>query len=334
MSEAAASADNPLRDSFMAMASLNGKAWRVAWMAAATLNLHAAGADGQGVRREYHQLHLGMSVRMIVHADAPAQADHAARAAFATIAALEDVFSDWRPMSETRRMSTRAGEWTTVSPGLFAVLTRALTVADLTGGAFDPTIGPLTAVWRGAFARRELPSDSIVSEARARVGWRRISLDSTRRAVWIGVPGMRIDLGGIAKGWILQAASETLASAGAPSHLIEAGGDIYAGAPPPGKDGWSVMVRTGGGDSTISISRAAVATSGSTEQFMVIGGRRYSHIVDPRTGLGVSHAALVTVVARSGADADALATALVVLDREAGDRLATMLMPMHVFRSD
>ena len=154
-------------------------------------------------RHEFAELHMGVETRIVLYAS-DATAARAARAAFARIAALEDIMSDWRPTSEVRRLDQRPGQWVRVSRPLFDVLSRAVAIAHATDGAFDPTVGPIVALWRDARTRRRLPDSLALDSARTRVGWRLIALDSVRRRVRLATAGMRVDLGGIAKGWILQ----------------------------------------------------------------------------------------------------------------------------------
>ncbi len=284
----------------------------------------AVGRLGAQERREFTAVHLGVPVRIVLYAPDDSAAQAAARAAFVRIAALEDKMSDYRPASEVRRLERRAGDWVRVSAELFAVLARAVEIADASGGAFDPTAGPLVALWRESRRTGRLPAPTALDSARARVGWRHLGLDSARRAVRLAVAGMRLDLGGIAKGYILEGARAELAAHGITQVLLEAGGDLVVGDAPPGKPGWHIEVP--GADSAVAaqagaLANAAVATSGPTEQFAEIGGTRYSHVVDPRTGIALTDGILVTVIAPDGATADALATALTVLDARQRDAL-------------
>ena len=224
--------------------------------------------------------------------------------------------SDYRPKSEMRRLTQTPDEWVRVSDDLFRVLSRAVDVASATDGAFDPTIGPLVLLWREARRLHRLPDRADRDAARALVDWRRITLDTAGRRVRILGAGVRLDLGGIAKGDAVQQAVFALRSAGIASALVEAGGDIAVGDAPPGQPGWRIDVR--GGDSLVrarasAISNAVVSTSGPGFQFLAIGGQRYSHVVDPRTGIGLTSAAQATVIAFDGALADALSTALTVM---------------------
>ena len=273
--------------------------------------------QSQPARFEFSQVHMGMAVRVVLHAPAPDWAERAARAAFARIAELDAILSDYRPDSELNRLAAQTGVWTPVGGDLFAVLQRALDVAEASGGAFDPTVGPLTLMWREARRTRRLPEGTELADARARVGWRYLKLDAARRAVRLDRTGMRLDLGGIAKGYILQEALTVLTSQGTPRALVEAGGDIVAGDAPPGRSGWRIDVPHADdrfAAHASALTRAALSTSGATVQFVEIDGVRYSHIVDPRTGLGVTHDLVTSVIAPDGATADALATALGVLD--------------------
>ena len=283
---------------------------------AIVLNLHPSGAAGQAPPIEQREVHLGMEVRLVVHAT-PEAAEAAMRAAWDRIEALEAILSDWRPASELSRLGRHpAGEWIPVSPALFDVLARALAVAAATDGAFDPTIGPLTTLWRESRRTgRPIPTAALDS-ARRRVDWRAVTLDTARRSVRFAHADMRLDLGAIAKGWILDQALATLDRAGVPAALIEAGGDIVVGAPPPGSAGWRIAVRTAHGDSVVVIHHAAVSTSGPASQSIIDpDGTVRSHVIDTHDGRGSTSALQVSVLAANGATADALATALTLVPR-------------------
>jgi thiamine biosynthesis lipoprotein len=221
--------------------------------------------------------------------------------------------------SEVRRLEGEAGQWTPVSPDLLEVLTTALTVARGTGGAFDPTVGPLVALWREARARGKLPEATALDAARALVGWRHVEIDRARGMVRLTKPGMRLDLGGIARGYTMQEALRAVLTKGVGRALIECGGDIVAGNSPPGEAGWRVDVAAA--DEPFrrrarAFSNAAIATSGAAAPLVEIDGVRYSSIVDPRTGLGLTNHVVARVIARDAATADALATALAVTGPE------------------
>ena len=274
-------------------------------------------AQAQDVRRQYAELHMGVAARIVLYAPDDATARRAARAAYARMAELEDVMSDYRPESEVRRLAARAGAAIPVSGDLFVVLARAVDLWRRSDGAFDATVGPFVELWRAARRTGRLPPRAGLDAAARRVGSDKVHLDSVARTVRLDAPGMRIDLGGIAKGYILDRALDALRAQGVTRALLEAGGDIVLGDAPPGRRGWRIALPEG---DTI-LANHAVSTSGDTEQFVIIGGVRYSHVIDPRTGMGLTSRREATVVAPDGVTADGLATALTVLDGERGARL-------------
>lgn len=271
----------------------------------------------QETRFEFAQVHMGMEVRLVLFAAESSVARSAAAAAFDRIRKLEDTMSDYRDESEVRRLAQRPGEWVRVSADLFAVLVDALRLSRQSAGAFDPTVGPVVALWRAARRTGRLPSADTLRAARQRVGWALVELDSLRRAVRLARPGMLLDLGGIAKGYILDQALLVLREVGVTRALLVAGGDIVAGDAPPGLRGWRIET-TGAGESirrqAASLANGALSTSGDSEQFVVINGVRYSHVVDPRTGMALTSGRRAYVIAGTGAVADGLATAFTVMD--------------------
>jgi thiamine biosynthesis lipoprotein len=292
---------------------------------ALALLLFPSRVGAQEQRFEFAQLHMGMEVRLIVYAADSTVAIHAAAAAFRCIGKLEDIMSDYRDESEVRRLGRSHGQWNPVSRELLLVLREALTIAERSGGAFDPTVGPLIALWREARRTGELPPAGSLARAQARVGWSHVSIDTVQGRVRLGLPEMTLDLGGIAKGFILDAAKAELAAHGVTRALLIAGGDIVAGAAPPGMSGWTVEAPgAGAGFRRLAhqLHDQALATSGDGEQFVAVNGQRYSHVIDPRTGIGLTNGRRAYVMAPSGARADALATALTVM---AGQDRAALL---------
>jgi thiamine biosynthesis lipoprotein len=208
-----------------------------------------------------------------------------------------------------------------------AVIRFALETAEASGGAFDPTVGPLLHTWGFRGGGGAFPSFSVISNALASVGWWRVCLKPAGQGrVRISAGGAEIDLGGIAKGYAVDLAVDRLVEAGRTDFIVNLGGNIRVyGVPATGRADWNIAVRDPSGrHSPIPLPRRlrsgeAVATSGSYERFVEIGGRRYSHIIDPRTGLPVDNGlGSVSVIAPSAMAADACSTTLFVLGREAG----------------
>lgn len=287
-------------------------------------NLHLSALAAQGVPHEFREVHLGMELRLVLHAPEP-RARTAAEAAFTEVARLEAILSDWRADSELRRITATVGTWQPVSQPLAAVLARALAMAAWTDGAFDPTIGPLTARWRAARDGGEPPSAADLEGLRRRVGWQHVTLDLSARRIRVDREGMQLDLGAIAKGWILDRALERLAAYGVPRALVEAGGDLVVGDPPPGTEGWRISVTRPRGDTVVVLANQAIATSGDAEQAITLDGARRSHVIDPRQGLGLTSRRTATVIAADGATADGLATALTLLPDAGGRALVARL---------
>ncbi len=275
------------------------------------------GQDEGPQRYEFTEVLMGVQARIVLYAPEESLARAAARAAFDRIAQLDRVMSDYRPDSEAMRASRSVGP-TRISEDLFRVLHRANEIAVASDGAFDVTVGPLVQLWRDAIRRGILPDAQTLAQARQRTGWRWLVLDASGPSLDLRQPGMRLDFGGIGKGFAADEAVSTLGKLGIPSCLIDLGGDITLGEPPPGQGGWRVRLGEDATREPLVLSRAAVATSGDTEQFVEIDGQRYSHLLDPRSGLGLTDRSQVTVIAKDGATADALATAVSVLGPEQG----------------
>lgn len=278
-------------------------------------------------RFEFTEPHMGTIFRIVLYAGDESTAQAASTAAFARIADLDRALTDYEPTSELSRVTREAvGRPVKVSDGLLAVLLPAQELAERSEGAFDITVGPLTRLWRRARREVELPPADGVEAARLVIGYRLLHVDANARTVQVDRPGMQLDAGGIAKGFAADAALAVLKRVGIGSALVAAGGDLAVGDPPPGGSGWKIALAGLDSDrpppsSPIVISHAGVSTSGDAEQWVQIGGVRYSHILDPRTGRAVEGHTSVTVVASDATSSDMLATAVSVLGPDAGRQL-------------
>ncbi len=264
-----------------------------------------------------------------------AEAREAVDAAFEAAAAVNAVASDYIADSELLSLSRQpAGTATPVSPLLFRLLSEACMLAEKTNGCFDPTLGPVTRLWRESRRRGKLPDPAILDAARAACGWKHLVLEEAGRTATLSLPGMRLDLGGIAKGQAADAMLEVMTTRGIPRACITAGGDIRAGEPPPGEAGWKIGIRTFREEEqdALRISNSAASTSGDLHQSIEIEGKRYSHIIDPATGLGLTRPSAVTVIAPLAMLSDAIATACCVAPPGEAKRLglaagATSVLP-------
>lgn len=287
---------------------------------AAALALLAAAAAAAEERFELAAPRMGTEARIVLYAAERTRAEAAAQAALARIGELEAALSDYQEESELSLFVRRAGGPALgLGPDLFAVLSRAQDLARRSDGAFDVTCGPLSRLWRRARRRGEPPDPAELQEALRLVGHERLVLDARSRTGRLLQPGMRLDLGGIAKGYAAEEALRVLHERGLSRSLVSVGGEVVAGLPPPGRPGWTVAIRTPGtAPPPLLLTNAAVSTSGDAEQHLEAGGVRYSHVFDPRTGRALEGRRSVTVVAPEGATADALATAVGVLGAEKG----------------
>jgi thiamine biosynthesis lipoprotein len=270
-------------------------------------------------RFEFFQVEMAVPIKIVIYAGDEATADKAAAAAFGRIRQLNGILSDYDSESELRRLCDTSSE------GVRHVLSRAQALSERTGGAFDVTVGPVVRLWRRARRRKVLPPPDRLEAARDLLGYRLLRLDEDRRTVELLKPGMRLDLGGIAKGYAIDEALAVLRRHGITRALVDAGGDIGLGDPPPDRPGWLIGVASLEPNSPPSrylwLSNVAIATSGDTWQYVEIDGKRYSHLVDPRTGVGLTDHSTVTVIAEDGMTADGLASAVSVLGPEKGLKL-------------
>jgi thiamine biosynthesis lipoprotein len=265
---------------------------------------------------------MGTAVEIFLWAPSVQRARELFEAAFAEIDSADATLSTYRASSEVSRINaTAAREPITVDPEVFGLLARAVAYSERTGGAFDVTVGPLVKAWGFFGGSGRMPSSFGLARARARSGWPLLVLDAARRTVRFRRRGMELDFGAIGKGWALDRAAALLRRFGVRSALLGMGeSSYYAIGAPPGRAGWAVHV-TDPADTTrildtVFLRDGSLATSGATQQVFEAGGRRYSHIIDPRTGTPVEGMVQVTVVAAAATDSDALATALFVLGPE------------------
>jgi len=290
----------------------------------ASLAAAEAPAQQAPARFEFERLRMGVPVRIVLYAPDEQAAQRAAEAAFARLRQIDEHLSDYEPDNELGLLCRTAGQGraVAVSDDLWRVLVHSVALAQRTDGAFDVTVGPVVQLWRRARRTRQLPADDQTRAALSLVGSRLLRVDAEHHTVELLKPGMRLDFGGVAKGYAVDQALAVLRQQGVTAAMVDAGGDLGFGDPPPGKPGWRVGLAPLDLNAPPSrflwLSRRAMATSGDAFQYVEIGGRRYSHIVDPRTGVGLTVRSQVSVVAPDGITADGLSTAASVLGPEKG----------------
>lgn len=271
-------------------------------------------------RYEFEQPEMGVPFRIVLYASSRNAAEGASSAAFQRIKQLNDIMTDYDSDSELSRLSQTSGQdkEVQVTPDLWNVLERAQELAERSQGAFDVTVGPYVNLWR--FARRQgtLPDPARLAKARLAVGYTHMRLDKVHHTVKLMVPDMRLDLGGIAKGYAVDQALKVLVRLGIRSALVSGGGDLAVSDPPPEKEGWRIElppldVTNAPPARFVLLDHAGLSTSGDLFQRLEANGRRYSHIIDPRTGMGLTDHSLVTVIAPDDFTADGLTKVASVL---------------------
>ena len=274
---------------------------------------------------------MGSLVRITLYAPLGIDGVRAMQASFARVRELSQRLSDYREDSEVNRVSRQAERAPGyVSRDLFAVLAAAANISRLSGGAFDVTSGTLTRLQREG----TVPSATAVAHARAMTGWRHLVLDTTGQTVFFLRPGIQLDLGGIAKGYIADQALAELRRQGVDRALVAIAGDIVAGDPPPDESGWRVALEAPSIELEIQLANEAVSMSGDRERSYELDGRLYSHIVDPRSERIAGARRAVSVVAPSGVEADGWATALHVLGRDKARQILNSNLRIRATWSD
>ncbi len=267
------------------------------------------------------RLLMGTTVEIVAYGPAKVPLDQAVNAAFEEMARLDLLLSDYREGSDVSRIN-RATSSLAVANETVEVLGLGLQYAEASSGAFDPTLGRLKALWDIGGPHQRVPSAEEIAAVLATTGYAALELDGFR--VRKSDPAMTIDLGGIAKGYIVDRAVEVLQKLGVTSAAVNAGGDMYL-LGRRGERPWRIGIQHPRKHqavvATLGLEDRAVVTSGDYEKFFEHEGVRYHHLFDPRTGTPARKCQSVTVISAHVADADALATALFVLGPEDGLRL-------------
>ncbi len=277
---------------------------------------------------------MGTVVSISVVSQNSRRAYEALDAAFDEIARLEAMMSVFREESEVSRVNREASQHPVpVSEELYQVIEMSLTLSGITHGAFDITVGPLMSLWPFYKKDKILPSPQALQEALSRVGYRHVVLSSKDRSVFFSVPGMALDLGGIAKGFVIDRAVAVLKDHGMAAALVNAGGDIFAYGTKPDGQPWRIGLQHPRDPqallAALSLKDKAMVTSGDYQRYFLKDGKRYSHIVDPRNGFTAQETASVTVIADRAAYADGLATGILVLGVKEGMALVESLPGVH-----
>jgi len=275
----------------------------------------------------FEQPEMGTLFRLVLWAPDQAAADRAATAAWARVAQLNHSLSDYDPASELSRLCSQTDDGPMARPvgvgdDLWTVVSTAIEASRLSDGAFDITVGPLTRIQREMRKTGQMPDPERLRQAKECVGWRYIKLDPDHHAVQLLHAHMRLDVGGIAKGYTSSEVLKTLRTLGINHALCGAAGDIVAGAAPPNRANWIIGIQSLKEPDAIAghvrIHNFAISTSGDTYRSAEVDGQRFSHIIDPRTGVGLTHRIGVTTLAPDGITADWITKPISILGPEKG----------------
>lgn len=278
------------------------------------------------LRYEFSHPLMGTRFSVVCYAEDEAVARRAADEAFTEANNINGVASDYIPDSELMQLSSApVDKPVQLSRHLYELLSQAREIAEKTDGAYDPTLGPLTHLWRETRKSGKLPDADTLAGAKLAAGWEHFSIDHENQTITLNKKGMKFDLGGIAKGYAADEMLNVMKKYGITRTSVVAGGDVVVGDPPPGKDAWKVGIKTFDKvkpNEVIDLVNAAVSTSGDLHQHVEIDGVRYSHILDPETGLGMTAPIAVSVIAPKGILTDPLATAACVAGAAEAESMA------------
>lgn len=275
-------------------------------------------------RFEFTHPQMGTMFRVVVYASDSAVAQDVTKKAFVRLDELNLTLSDYREDSEVNTLCRTAGsdQYIKVSVDLWNILQESVKAAKLSEGNFDVTIGPLTQLWRRMKRQKQLPTPSQISEAKTKIGIEKIFFNKANQSVMLKTKGMRLDFGGIGKGFAEDEMMKILQENGIKSALIEAGGNIVvSNSPTDLPKGWEIIIN----QEKYYLKNCGVSTSGDAYQFVEIEGKKYAHILDPKTGIGYAEPHQVSIIAKNGTISDWLSTALYLMPTESGQKLAKKL---------
>ncbi len=281
-------------------------------------------SDEKFQRYEFSHKSMGTIFRIICYTDQEDIARQKSVEAFNRIDQLNYIMSDYLPDSELNRLSrsSGSGEYIQVSPELLKIIKTGQQWAIKTNGIFDITIGPYSQLWRRAGRKDRIPTPEQINNASERVGFENIHIDPDNGKVLLGKEGMQLDLGGIAKGFAVDEIYDIFYNAGINKLLVDGGGDIRTGEAPPGKKGWKLVLENLQDDNQVMYAtNTSIATSGDLYRYVLIDSVKYGHIIDPRTGYGLTTPRTVTIQASNCMEADVLASTLSILGVKDGSAL-------------
>lgn len=276
----------------------------------------------------YSEMKMGSAFNLIIVSADSNKANHLARKSYELVDSLNHIFSNYDSSSELSKINASAGLLPyKMSRAMLDLVQKSQYAYIQSKGAYDISIGPLSSLWRNARKAKLFPEASTVLATKKLVGFAQIKINKRLGTIFLPNANMQLDFGGIAKGYIAQWVINFLKANGIQQALVDAGGDIVMSGPPLNQKGWLIGVNLPETtdqllNKKLQLSNCSVATSGDVYQFIEYKGVKYSHIINPLTGYGVTNLRNVTIVAKTGATADWLATACSILPIKEAKQLA------------
>ena len=286
-------------------------------------------------RFEFEHQQMGTQIRLVCYTSNQKMADSASNAVFTRIDDLNSILSDYLVDSELNKLCRETRRDVVISDDLYKVMLESVEISKTSTGAYDITAGAIIRLWRAAKKSSKLPTDEEIKQAMGSVGYQNLTFKAWG-LVRLEKEDMQLDLGGIGKGFAADEALKILHSFGLKQVLIDMGGDIVVGDPPPQKEHWTLAFYYYDEDGKevtqkLALKNQAVATSGDLYQFMEIDGIRYSHIVDPKTGMALQNNIQVTTIAPNATMADGYASALSVMGIAKAPLLVDTIKDLEAF---
>lgn len=292
------------------------------WVLAAVFIIWSSNAAAQTARKRVTTL-MGSRFEIIIVAKDPASAEKYIDTVIAEITRIENLISEWRPGTQISEVNRNAGiQPVKVDKEVFELTKRAIHFSKISHGAFDISFAAMDKIWRFDDTMTEMPTPATVKRSVEKVGYKNIILDSVHSTIFLQLPGMKIGFGSIGKGYAADRGRQLMQAHGVPAGIVNASGDMTAwGTQPDGTD-WNIGITNPFNADTllavITLKDAAVTTSGSYEKYVELNGKRYSHIINPKTGYPATGLTSVTVTGPLAETANGFCTSLMVLGKKKG----------------
>ncbi len=270
-------------------------------------------------RFQFSENKMGSSFNLIFYHTDSLQAIQLAHECFLLVDSINNIFSDYSVSSEVGKLNKQTEvKNLKVSAELFDMILQSKKAWRKSGETFDISIGALSQLWRKAKSEKRFPSANQIKETKKATGFKNLQINISSKTISFKKPGMQLDFGGIVPGYVAQKVIDFLKNKNISIALADASGDIVMSETPPGKIGWAIGINLPENeielwDKKLELKNCAVSTSGDVYRYTIYHGKKYSHIIDPRTGYGVTSQRNVTVIAKDGTTADWLATACSIL---------------------